>query len=183
LIQRGALLVLLDLGVVGVLWLASVVADGGAGRWFRARRRTWGRSYRARLSLALFAFFVIPAVAFAIWSYGQLATDAAQSRAVLVRETLRSIAPMPDTAAWLGAESERLDTPLFLYRDGRLVAASDSLFDALAPVGRFLDPDVEVSLGVRDEEVATQLQRVGAAQALFGYRSFSQRTAPGLVLA
>ena len=89
LIQRGALLVLLDLAIVQALWLASVIADGGGGRWLRARRRTWGRSYRARISLALFAFFVIPAAAFAIWSYGQLATDTTQSRSLLVRETLR----------------------------------------------------------------------------------------------
>ena len=80
LIQRGALIVLLNLSIVGLLWMVSVIADGGGGRWFRARRRSWGRSYRARLSLALFAFFVIPATAFAIWSYEQLATDATQSR-------------------------------------------------------------------------------------------------------
>jgi hypothetical protein len=52
LVERGALIVLLDLAIVGGLWLAAVIADGGAGRWLRARRRTLGRSYRARLSFA-----------------------------------------------------------------------------------------------------------------------------------
>src|SRR5207302_22345 len=103
LIERGTLIVALDLAIVGVLWFASVVADGGAGRWFRARRRTWGRSYRVKLSLALFAFFVIPALAFAVWSYGQLATDASQSRALLVRETLRALAPPLPGRLWLPA--------------------------------------------------------------------------------
>src|SRR5205085_1260083 len=103
LLQRGTLIVLLDVGIVGLLWFVSVVADGGAGRWFRARRRTWTRSYRAKLSLALFAFFIIPAVAFAVWSYGQLATDAMQSRATLVRETLRALATPPDPR-WLPSE-------------------------------------------------------------------------------
>ncbi len=139
LVQRGALIVLLDLAIVTLLWLASVVADGGAGRLFRARRRTWGRSYRARLSLALFAFFVLPAVAFAVWSYEQLATDATQSRAVLVSETLRALAP-PDTALWLPSESDRLDTPLFLFRGGELRQTSDDLYNDLAPIGRFLRP-------------------------------------------
>jgi hypothetical protein len=166
-------MVLLDLAIVGLLWLASVIADGGAGRWFRARWRTWGRSYRVRLSFALFAFFVIPAIAFAVWSYGQLATDATQSRALLVGETLRALAPPPDRPLWLPAESDRLDTPLMLYRGGELREASDPLYEDLAPIGRFLQPDVELTLVVRDEETTTRLEPVAGGSALFGYRSFS----------
>ena len=97
--QRGALIVMLDLAIVGLLWLASVVADGGAGRWFRARRRTWGRSYRARLSLALFAFFVLPALAFAVWSYQQLATDATAVAGVARRRDAARV----DATAWRAA--------------------------------------------------------------------------------
>ena len=44
LVQRGALIVLLDLGIVGLLWLVSIVADGLATRWFLVRRRRWARS-------------------------------------------------------------------------------------------------------------------------------------------
>ncbi len=160
LVQRGALIVFLDLALVGVLWFASVIADGGAGRWIRARRRTWGRSYRARLSLALLLFFIVPASAFAIWSYEQLATDATQSRALLVNETLRAIAPPPAAPLWLQAESDRLDTPLFLYRAGELAETSDPLYDELAPIGRYLRPPVELALGLRDEETDAQLEAV-----------------------
>jgi hypothetical protein len=156
----GALIVMLDLAIVGVLWLASVVADGGAGRWFHARRRTWGRSYRARLSLALFAFFVMPALAFAVWSYQQLATDARQSRELLVGETLRALTPPPGAPLWLPAESNRLDTPLMLYRGGELRETSDPLYNDLAPIGRFLSPEVELNLSERDEETSTQLEQV-----------------------
>jgi two-component system, NtrC family, nitrogen regulation sensor histidine kinase NtrY len=177
LVPRGALIVLLDLAIVAVIWLASVVADGGAGRLFRARRRTWGRSYRARLSLALFAFFVLPAITFAIWSYGQLAADATQSRAVLVSETLRALVP-PDSELWLPGESSRLDTPLFLYRGGELSEASDPLYDELAPTGRLLPPAVEISLAERDEETATETHRVGDVTALFGYRAFEEPRRP-----
>ncbi|HEX7020083.1 MAG TPA: ATP-binding protein [Gemmatimonadaceae bacterium] len=172
LVQRGVLIVLLDLLIVGALWFVSVTADGGAGRWLRARQRTWGRSYRARLSLALFAFFVIPAAAFAVWSYGQLASDATQSRALLVRETLRALAAPPADPAALAGESDRLDTPLFLYHRGELHDASDTLYTALAPIGYFLDPDVEVAVAVRDEETVTQLERVDGTDALFGFRAF-----------
>jgi len=183
LVQRGALIVLLDLAIVGLLWLASVVADGGAGRWIRARWRTWGGSYRVRLSLALFAFFVIPAMAFAIWSYGQLATDATQSRALLVSETLRAIAPPPSAPLWLPAEGQRLETPLMLYRGGELSEASDPLYSEIAPIGRYLGRDVELTLAVRDEETASRLERVDDGSALFGYRSFNDAGSPSTVIA
>jgi signal transduction histidine kinase len=183
LIQRGALIVLLDLAIVGLLWLASVVADGGAGRWIRVRWRTWGRSYRVRLSLALFAFFVIPALAFAIWSYGQLATDATQSRALLVSETLRALAPPPNDRAWLPAESDRLDTPLFLYRGGELSEASDPLYSDIAPIGRYLERDVELMLAVRAEETTSRLESVDGGSELFGYRSFGGSGNPSAVIA
>ena len=75
LVERGALLVLIDLAIVGALWFIGVATDGGVGRWFGVRRRQWAGSFRARLTLALFGFFVIPAIAFAIWSYRQIATD------------------------------------------------------------------------------------------------------------
>jgi signal transduction histidine kinase len=183
LVQRGALLVMLDLGLVGLLWLASVVADGGAGRWLRARRRTWGRSYRARLSLALFLFFIIPASAFAVWSYSNIAVDAAQSRALLVNETLRALAiPLPESVR-LPAESERLGTPLFLFRTGELRETSDPLYDDLAPIGRYLRPPVELRLTVSDEETDAQLERVAGTTSLFGYRAFNRFGAPSLVIA
>ena len=45
---------LLDLAIVGVLWLASVVADGGAGRWIRAAPANMGSKLsRAAVARAL----------------------------------------------------------------------------------------------------------------------------------
>ena len=173
LVQRGALLVLLDLAIVQLLWFASVVADGGGGRWLRARRRSWGSSYRARLTLALFAFFVIPAAAFAIWSYGQLTNDTSQSRSLLVRETLRALGTPPPAPAWLPAEADRVDAPLFLYYGGQLREASDPLFEDIAPTGRFLDPQTEITLAVRSEPTETRIEPVGASAMLFGFRSFA----------
>jgi len=75
LVQRGVLVVLLDLAVVAVLWTLAALADGGVGRWVRVRRRAWMRSYRARLTVALAGFFVVPAVVFAAWSYRRLQAD------------------------------------------------------------------------------------------------------------
>jgi signal transduction histidine kinase len=183
LVERGALIVLLNLAIVGALWLAAVIADGGAGRWLRARRRTLGRSYRARLSLALFAFFVIPGLGFAVWMYGQLAAEAIQSRAVLVGETLRSVGPLATSLPHLADEAERLETPLFVFRGGELVQTSDQLYDDLAPTGRLLPPSIERTLAVHAEENATQIEQVGDSPTLFGYRSLTEAPPPVVVAA
>ena len=171
LVQRGALIVLFDLAIVGLLWLVSVLADGAVSRWLRDRQRRWRRSYRTQLTVALFAFFMIPAAAFAAWSYQQLAADAAQSRELLVGETLRAVTPAPGDSRWVAAEAGRLETPLLVYHEGELAAASDPLLAALAPTGRFLSPAVQLALVVHDEVADSRDQQFGESHALFGYRA------------
>jgi signal transduction histidine kinase len=179
LVQRGGLIALLDLGIVALLWLTSVLADGVAARWLGMQRRRWSRSYRTRLTLALFAFFMVPAIVFAVWSYQQLSADASRARELLVRETLRSVAPLGQPHEWIERESRRLAVPLFLYVGGELVAASDSLLDELAPMGRLLDPDVALALLVHGEDGAHRVERTASgATMLFGYRSLE--LAPGV---
>ncbi|MEX2153754.1 MAG: ATP-binding protein [Gemmatimonadaceae bacterium] len=171
LFQRGTLIVLLNLGIVGLLWLTSVLADGIAVRWIAVRRRRWARSYRTQLSFALFAFFMVPAIAFAVWSYQQLSTDAARARQLLVRETLRSVSPGGPPEDWLGRESRRLASPLFVYRGGELLAASDSLLEELAPIGRMLGREIAEALLLHGEVSAHRIERIGDAPTLFGYRT------------
>jgi hypothetical protein len=90
LIQRGVLIVLLDVALITVIWTLNSAADGGLVRWASARVGRWAASYRARLTFSLFGFFVVPAIVFAIWSYQRLRSDDRQSRDLLVRETLRA---------------------------------------------------------------------------------------------
>ncbi|MEO7962552.1 MAG: hypothetical protein ABIT38_01435, partial [Gemmatimonadaceae bacterium] len=139
LVQRGALLVLLNLFVLVVLWTISAAADGALRRWLRVRVRRWRASYRARLTLTLFGAFVLPAAAFAIWTYRRLQDEDRTSRELLVRETLRAVAATSDLGR-LREEGDRLDTPLFLYSGGRLSRSSDEIYDALAPLGTYMDP-------------------------------------------
>ena len=62
-----------------------------------------------------------------------------------------------------------MDAPLLLYLNGRLQAASDPLYAALAPLGWFLPPSVAGAIA--DGELATSSPtRVGHQQVLVGYR-------------
>jgi two-component system, NtrC family, nitrogen regulation sensor histidine kinase NtrY len=168
LIPRGGLLLLIDLAAVGLVWLLAATADGRVGRWLRLRRRRV-RSYRTRLSLALFLFFLVPAAAFAIWSWEQLVNDAQQSRRLLVTETLRAVAGDRRHPDWLRRESVRLDTKLLLYDAGVLVDASDSLFAELSPLGSLLRPTVNRVL-VSDEVPVTRSEPLVGATGMMGYR-------------
>jgi len=181
LIPRGGLLLLIDLAVVGLVWLLGAVADGRAARWIRLRRRRL-RSYRTRLSLALFAFFLVPAAIFALWTWQQLFEDAQASRRLLVTETVRAVSGAGQ-ADWLRRESARLDTKLLLYQSGLLVAASDSLFAQLAPMGSLLRPDVALELGVSEEVSATKAERLAGATGMMGYRVLPAAAGPNMVIA
>jgi hypothetical protein len=89
-------------------------------RWLRARRAKWARSYRLQLTVVLFAFFFVPALAFALWSYRELQTDDQTARQLLVRETLRRVA-IREHDATTPPRSDMLvrevpgDVPYFVY--------------------------------------------------------------------
>ncbi|MEP6990015.1 MAG: ATP-binding protein [bacterium] len=182
LIPRGGLLVIVDLGVVALIWLVGALADGRVGRWLRLQRRNI-RSYRARLSIALFLFFLVPAAAFAFWSWHQLVDDAQASRRLLVTETMRAFAGDPTDPEVLRGEARRLDTKLLVYRAGVLVAASDSTFADLAPMGRLLRPEVALAIDVSDEVSATMAEPLGSTTGMLGYRVLPGPRGPSVLAA
>jgi len=181
LVQRAVLLVVVDLLAVLLLWAVSAAGDGVLTRWIGRHARRWTRSYRTRLSVVLFMFFVVPAVLFAAWSYRRLRSDDAEERALLVWETLRAAAT--GGLEGLPSDADRVGTPLLLYRDGMLRASSDSIFQDLAPLGRFLRPDVELPLALGNEVGASHAQSLGGTAVLFGYRAVDAPTGERVVLA
>jgi signal transduction histidine kinase len=179
---RGALIVLVDLIVLGALWIVVAMSDGGVGRWGRSRLRAWSHSYRGRLTVTLFAFFMFPAAAFALWSYSRLIQSDRESRVLLLRETLRTAAALGATDDLL-AVSERFDTPLLSYRGGQLARASDSLYSQLAPVGRYLPPEVAIGFGVENEVTMTARPSVAGVPLLLGFRNYATAGGGRAVLA
>jgi signal transduction histidine kinase len=169
LLARGTLLVLADVAVLGALWFLIGAGDRAMRRWGRQRLRRWWRSYRARLTLAIFGAFVIPSVAFGIWTLDRLAAEDLTSRSLLVQETLRAVRLSGPEA--LGSESQRLQTPLFWYDAGVLTATADDLHRELAPLGRYLDPVAADEVVFGREETANRRITLGAVPTLVGYRA------------
>jgi signal transduction histidine kinase len=166
--ERGVLVLLLDLFVAGFFWLIGTLPEKGFIRWVRVRAAHWIYTYHARLTLALFAFFVVPAIAFAVWSYQRLRGDDLQTKEVLVQETLREVAAASEYDQ-LPAAARRFETPLFLYSNGFLDRTSDSLLDVLAPTGRSLPASAQLRLASAGELTAASEQKLGPTKVLFGY--------------
>ncbi|HXY30783.1 MAG TPA: ATP-binding protein [Gemmatimonadaceae bacterium] len=169
-LATGVLVVFVDLVVILVIWFWSVVPEGVVWRWVRVRRSQWAASYGTRLTIALFAFFVMPAAAFAVWGYERLQVEDRQSRDLLLRESLRPIAGAAG-AAQLAASVAQSEIPLFIYRDGVLGLTSHPLYEAIAPIGRLLPPASALAIGEGREVYASTIQRVGDANLLFGFRA------------
>ena len=180
--ERGALVLLLDLMVAGLFWLLGAATEKGFPRWVKVRAARWMYTYHARLTLALFAFFVIPAVAFALWSYQRLRSDDLQTREVLVQETLRAVESGNEYQQLPGA-ARRFETPLFLYSNSMLAASSDSVLDVLSPVGRPLPPPVQLRLGSAGEVDAAWEANLGSSRMLFGFTTVAAPSPDHFVLA
>ncbi len=173
LLPRGALLVLLDVAVVLLLWGASALADGALGRWSRVRRARLWRSYRARLSAALLAAFIVPAAIFAGWSWYRVQDDDRSARELLVREALRTAASNVERED-LASTALSVGAPIFLYRDDQLAGASETLLQSLAPLGRLLPVSLQDEFD-EDDVFTTRRIAVGQVQSLVGFR----RVSPG----
>ena len=78
-------------------------------------------------------------------------------RELLVREVLSAAA---SSALSSSVPQSGGGTPLFRYDDGILSASSDSLYEMIAPAGRLLPRNVQISIGLNGELAATARQRI-----------------------
>jgi signal transduction histidine kinase len=134
---RAALVVVLDLIVAYVMWLALQRLFGSSQPLVSLVFR---RSYRRTIATALTAFFIVPAMVFALWSVFRLKRSAADQRSAEVAETLRDVAvtggfaiaesasPNHDS---LAITADAVNAELGVYRRGRLIASSTPMLEEL----------------------------------------------------
>ena len=179
LLVRGALVVTVDVVLLACCWMLGLVLAGG---WHPRRPRVLTAlrtSFRLRVATALAAFFVLPVLAFALWSFARLRDEARSTRDLLIRQTLKDAA---STAGALPIErgdgvqtsvaelGRRLDADLWLYRDGVLVGSSTPVLDELGLASPLLAAPVFQRLGLEDELDLQTDGRMAGRRLRIGYR-------------
>ena len=180
-VARGGLLLFLNLVGVGLVW--GVARLPGSLPPGKEERRRIGRvlgSFRARVTLVLFLFFLVPTLFFGIQAYRTLAGAAQRTAEALARRAVDDGA-----SAFLEVQGEvdllsrRVRADLLLYEQGALVAGSPpelvamGLFDGWLP-----EPARELMEG-REEVVASSANAWGRWSYMVAYR----RLPGGVVLA
>lgn len=187
LLVRGVLVVLLDAAVLASLWFLAEAVSGA--RLPRPRWRSLARSFRIRLAATLAAFFILPAVGFAAWSFARLSEEVQRSRDLLITQTLRDAvitaggglrgigSPMEDRLREL---SRRIDADLALYRGGRLVGTSTQVLEDLGVLPALMDPVAFGNLALEGDLEVTRDGPIPELAERVGYRVV-QPGAPGAI--
>jgi signal transduction histidine kinase len=174
---RGVLVVLLDAAVLAMLWFAAELVSGSQPvrpRWWSLRR-----SFRMRIAGALAAFFLLPAIGFAAWSFARLAEEVQRSRDLLITQTLRD-AVLTAGGFFRGDDAEvgeqlrelsrRIDADLALYQGGRLAGASTTVLEDLGVTPQLMDPTAFEALTVGGELEVTRDGSIPRLAERVGYR-------------
>jgi len=178
-LQRGLLLLMLDVTVLVLLWLFIELA---AGRAVHAFRRWWPRAHRSlrlRLTMSLTLFFVVPTIAIAMWSLDRLEDEFRGARELLLQRTLRDATGglALDTASqvmWLAQAARWVDAELLLVEDGAVTASLAPVLEHLGLVDRLVPGEVYRRLAYGDETDLAVDQRATPTPTLVGYRLLSR---------
>ena len=174
---RGVLVVLLDAAVLAALWFLAELVSGA--RFSRPRWRSLARSFRIRLAATLAAFFLLPAVGFAAWSFARLGEEVQRSRDLLITQTLRDAVLTaggslrgggPAMEERLRELSRRIDADLALYQGGRLTGTSTQVLEDLGVLGQLMDPKAFAALALAGELEITRDGHIPRLAERVGYR-------------
>jgi two-component system nitrogen regulation sensor histidine kinase NtrY len=171
LLVRGVLVGLLLLGYLVALWLLARLICAGLPPLPYAQTK-WVMSFRGRLTLALFGFFLLPTAIFAAAAYQAVSREVVRSAAgVALRaldQTVTSVATIPLDR--LGAE---VGMDLLDYRDGALVDAAAPEAIALGLFDSWLPPQVFLTFAGGEDLEDWEIRRLGENQYVVGYRRFN----------
>ncbi len=168
---RGMLVFVFDLALLVLLWFL-----GNAARGSTPRPRTgwlgWVGSFRARITLALFGFFLLPTIVFGWAAYSALAGEVARAaRAVAERAVAVAVLEFPDVDGDLRELAEHAGTDVLYYYRGELANVSSPEALALGVYGSWMPPTVYLELEGGDELAAVETRSIGERPFLTAFRS------------
>ncbi|HEX7117329.1 MAG TPA: HAMP domain-containing sensor histidine kinase [Longimicrobiales bacterium] len=167
---RGALLLAMDLALLALLWVTGRTARGEPpsppGGW-----TAWAGSFRARVTLALFAFFLLPTIVFGAAAYRALAGEAARAaRVVAERAAGQAVAAFAELPGNWRAISERVGEEVLYYHRGELARASSPEVVELGLFGAWMPPSVYDALQTGEEMGVVETRTLGHRRYVVAYR-------------
>ncbi|HEX6940716.1 MAG TPA: HAMP domain-containing sensor histidine kinase [Longimicrobiales bacterium] len=167
---RGALLLAMDLAVLTLLWAIGRTARGEPpsppGGW-----TAWTGSFRARVTLALFAFFLLPTIVFGAAAYRALAGEAARAaRVVAERAAAQAVEAFAELPGNWRAISERIGEEVLYYHRGELAQGSSPEVVELGLFGAWMPPSVYAVLQTGEEMGVVEMRTLGRRPYIVAYR-------------
>ena len=177
LLVRAALVLIALLAFMAALW--GIVRGISRGNWgLTASRLAFLRSFRGRLTVSLFGFFLLPTLIFGAVAYGALAREVVESAAAVSQWTLNAMTrrARPDALTRIARDNA---VDLLLYEGGALAdAAAPEVLD-LGLYRSWLPPDLFLSFASGEDVEALEKRSLGDKDYLVAYRLLG----PGRVLA
>jgi signal transduction histidine kinase len=170
-VARGTLIAAVDLTLLAVLWLLARAAEGAvrrpAGGWF-----AWARSFRARVTMALFAFFLLPTLLFGLFAYRALSGETVRAAQLLGEHAVEQAAQsFPASKNDLVAVSAQVGEELLYYLRGELIQASSPEAVQLGIYGAWMPPAVFLSLNSGEAITAYQLRQIAQTPYVVSFRA------------
>ncbi len=170
LLARGALLAALLLALLTVLWGVARAVEGGLHRPGRGWL-AWLGSFRARVSLSLFAFFLLPTIAFGAFAYRVLAGEAVRSATLLGEHAVDEAARAFPASSYLVRIGDRVGEEVLYYFRGELAQASSPEAVQLGLYGAWMPPRVYLALNTGEQVTASDAREVYQTPYVVSFRA------------
>jgi len=173
---RGVLLLALDLAILTLLWILGRAALGSpptpTGGW-----RALIGSFRLRVTVALFCFFLLPAVLFGTLAYRALAGEASRTaRVVAERAAAQAVALYPESPGNWRTLAARVGEEVLFYHRGELAQASSPEAMELGIFDAWISPAIYRNLSAGEVMEAVEERMIGGREYVVAYRRLAAGT-------
>jgi len=169
-LARGTLLLIVSVGLLLLFW-------SGGRRLAAPTRLPWRRlaasltSFRGRVTLALFAFFLLPTILFGMLAYRTLSSASVRTAETLAaRAADDAAAGFADTGGAMDLLAARVGSDLLLYEGGQLVGGSQRELVELGLYQGWLPPAVHRTMTGGSELLTTTIASLGGWDYVVAYR-------------
>jgi signal transduction histidine kinase/HAMP domain-containing protein len=172
---RGVLALGLILFAATVLWAVARTLCGeplglASGQW------VWFWTFRGRLTLALFTFFLLPMAAFGETAYRALSREVERTAAAVADQLLAQAATEAN-AATIEDLAQHVGADLLLYHRGVLVEAATPEVIDLGLYHAWLPPAIYLGFTVGEAAQEHEERRLAGHQYLVAYRALGEQDA------